>query len=265
MGMGDRPPGTPAAAARPRILDFGECWVYKTQNHARKEQNMSTAHKARNLWAVLALMIATLVAALGAAPAAAQDRAGDFDHYLLALSWMPAFCAHQGDRRGDARCEPGTRLGWMVHGLWPQHQGGAWPEYCLTAHRDPSRRETAAEADLFGASGAAWHQWNKHGRCTGLSPRDYYALTRAALRGLTLPDVFAAIETPLIIAPEVIEAAFIEANPALAPEMMVTTCTHSAIVELRLCLTRDLAPRPCDEALFLRECALNAARLHPLR
>lgn len=267
--MGDRPPGTPAAAARPRILDFGEWWVYKAQNDPRKEKNMPPSHKARGpgaLWSlVVALVVALIVAIPAATPAPAQDRAGVFDHYLLALSWMPAFCTIEGDRRMDTRCEPGARLGWVVHGLWPQHAGGAWPEYCHTAHRNPSRRETAGEADLFGTAGAAWHQWNKHGRCTGLSSRDYYALTRTAFAALTLPEVFSAIDEPLIVAPEVIEAAFIEVNPALSPEMMITTCRDSSIVELRLCLTRDLTPRPCDEALFLRECALDAARLPPLR
>lgn len=259
--MGDRPPGTPAAAARPRILDFGEWTVYKAQNIPRKEKNMPPSDKARSLGAVLAL----IVSAFAAMPALAQDRAGEFDHYLLALSWMPAFCTVEGDRRMDARCASGTRLGWVVHGLWPQHAGGAWPEYCTTAQRNPSRRETAAETEIFGTPGAAWHQWNKHGRCTGLSSRDYFALTRAAFGALTLPEVFAAIDAPLIVAPEVIEAAFIEANTDFSPEMMITTCRDSSIVELRLCLNRDLAPRPCDEALFLRECALDAARLHPLR
>jgi len=206
-----------------------------------------------------------IVAGLTLPPAGAQDRAGQFDHYLLALSWMPAFCALEGDRRADARCAPGTGLGWMVHGLWPQHAGGDWPEYCQTAERAPSRRETAAQADLFGAAGAAWHQWNKHGRCTGLSAATYYALTREALAQLVLPEVFDAIRTPLSVAPEVVEAAFIEANPALTQEMMITTCRNGAIVELRLCLTRGLEPRPCERALLRRECTLGAARLEALR
>lgn len=208
-----------------------------------------------------------VVTALGASAAPAQmgpaNRAGSFDHFILALSWIPAFCATDGDARQDARCAPGTRLGWMVHGLWPQHRGGTWPEYCPTAERAPSRRETSEQIDLFGASGSAWHQWNKHGRCTGFSAADYYALTRQALSGLTMPDVFTQIDRSLRIAPDVIEAAFIEANPALTEDMMVTSCRRDTLVELRLCLTRDLQPRPCDAEV--RSCALRAATLLPLR
>jgi len=193
----------------------------------------------------------------------ARNRAGAFDHYLLALTWMPAFCTLDGARPDDDRCQPGRRLGWMVHGLWPQHLGGSWPEYCQTAHRPPSRAETAAQADLFGSGGSAWHQWNKHGRCTGLSAADYYALTRLAAGRLVLPEVFDRIDAPLRIAPQVIEDAFVEANPGLTPGMMVTTCRSDALVELRLCLNRDLSPRPCDPEV--RRCRLGAAQLLPLQ
>lgn len=213
---------------------------------------------------LLPALFALIIAAPGA-QAHAQNRAGDFDHYLLALSWMPAFCELEGDARDDPRCEAGSAHGWMVHGLWPQHRGGAWPEYCTTAHPAPSRRETAAQSDLYGTGGAAWHQWNKHGRCTGLSAPDYYRLTRLALDRLTLPAIFGQIDRALVVAPEVIEDAFIEANAGLDETMMITTCRNDALVELRLCLTRELEPRPCDREIALRECALDAARLHPLR
>lgn len=226
---------------------------------------MQTGHKARSQQPVLMPIVVLIAVWLLALPAAAQDRAGQFDHYLLALSWMPAFCMLEGDRRDDPRCAPGTGLGWTVHGLWPQHAGGGWPEYCPTSERAPSRRQTAAQTDLFGAAGSAWHQWNKHGRCTGLSAAGYYALTREALGRLALPDIFAAVRAPLSVAPEVIEAAFIEANPGLTPDMMITTCRNDALVELRLCLTRDLTPRPCDPALIRRACALSSVRLEAVR
>ncbi len=206
-----------------------------------------------------------IAACLLISTAAAQDRAGRFDHYLLALSWIPAYCVFDGDQRADPRCAQGAGLGWVVHGLWPQHEGGGWPEYCPTPERSPTRRETAGQADLFGAAGSAWHQWNKHGRCTGLSADDYYSLTREALSRLTLPEIFSAIHAPLRVAPGVVEAAFIEANPELTPDMIITTCRDESLVELRLCLTRDLAPRPCDTALLRRACTLPAARLEALR
>jgi ribonuclease T2 len=212
--------------------------------------------RLRPLAALLALF-------LSATAPAAQDRAGDFDHYILALTWMPAFCALDDRGATDPRCAPGRRAGWMLHGLWPQHAGGTWPEYCPTAQRSPSRTETAAQSDLFGSGGSAWHQWNKHGRCTGLSAADYYALSRRALDGLTLPALFDGVDRPLRVAPQVIEDAFLAENPGLTEEMLVTTCRRNTLVELRLCLNRDLTPRPCDAEVL--SCPLRAADLLPLR
>ncbi len=215
--------------------------------------------------ALMALVLAVALAVPGVAQNRgadhSSDRAGAFDHYLLAVTWMPSFCALTGDARGDDRCERGQRRGWQVHGLWPQHADGSWPEFCRAPHRNPSRRETARQVDLFGASGAAWHQWNKHGSCTGLSPSDYYALTRAALDGISLPGQFEAARRDRTLAPEALEAAVIAANPGLTPGMLLITCRRDAVYELRLCLTRDLAPRPCAPQTLLRACALDAARM----
>lgn len=220
---------------------------------------------------VIAWIATSLLLVSGSAAALAQgqprsaDPAGVFDHYLLALTWMPSFCAMTGDGRGDARCTAGQRLGWQVHGLWPQHADGSWPEYCRSPHRNPSRQETGRQAGMFGASGAAWHQWNKHGTCTSLSPADYYALTRLAWEGLVLPEIFDAVTRDLVVAPAVIGAAVIEANPGLTDDMLLVTCRRDAVYELRLCLTRDLQPRPCAPQTRLRACALDAARLPALR
>lgn len=256
--MGDRPPESSGRNRGLRILDFGECWVYKRPVGARKEENMPSLHKARP-FSVLLLALSLLLAMPQTVRGQAQTDL--FDHYVLALTWMPAFCRTEGQERDDRRCARDARLGWMVHGLWPQHADGRWPEYCASPHPNPSRQETARQSDLFGASGAAWHQWNKHGRCTGLPAPDYYALTRRALNGLTLPQVFDAITTPLRLAPQVIEEAFIDANPTLDASMMITTCREGALAELRLCLTPDLTPRPCAAGMLARSCPLNSADL----
>jgi len=237
-----------------RILDFGECCVYKRARAIGKE-------KMRRLVPAFVALV-TFSAAAGAS---AQDRAGVFDSYLLALSWTPAYCAADGDDRNDPRCRTGSGLGWGLHGLWPQHDDGSWPQYCGSAHRDPSRAETAAQAALFGTPGAAWHQWHKHGRCTGLSAEEYYRLSAEALARVALPGAFGGVTRALRIDPEEVEAAFIEANPGLTPARMVTRCPNGDLVEIRLCLTRDLQPADCAPALLRRACPLAAATLRPLR
>lgn len=200
-------------------------------------------------------------------PAEAQERegqpAGDFDYYVLALSWSPNWCARQGDARDAAQCEGGAGLGFTLHGLWPQYERG-WPSYCRTAHRDPPRRLSATMADIMGSSGLAWHQWQKHGRCSGLPAETYFDASRRAYESLTIPEVFRALRRDVTLPASVVEEAFIEANPGLGPEMITVTCAAGMIAEARICLTRDLAPRACA-ADVARDCALRDAHMEGLR
>jgi ribonuclease T2 len=205
------------------------------------------------LIAVLCLMIAA-----GAARADG-DRAGVFDYYIAAFTWTPTWCATEGDARRDARCAAGAGVGWSLHGLWPQHERG-WPSFCRTAERDPTRAETAAAGQLYGSSGLAWHQWRKHGRCTGLSARDYYRLSARAADRVRMPQAFAALTRDRRLAAAEVEAAFLAANRGLAADMLTVTCRDGAIYEVRVCLTRDLEPRRCG-ADAIRDCRLRDARL----
>lgn len=209
------------------------------------------------------LALAILGAALGQAARAEGERAGDFDYYVLALSWTPSWCEETGAARGDPQCETGRRLGWVVHGLWPQYEQG-WPSYCRTTERDPTRAETAAMADVMGGAGLAFYEWKKHGRCTGLSAQGYYATLRQARATLTLPELFTRIDRDLTLPARIVEEAVLEANPGLAASALTVTCDQGAVAELRLCLTTDLAPRPCAPDVA-RDCALDRARLPALR
>ena len=41
-------------------------------------------------------------------PASAQShRAGQFDYYVVALSWSPSWCRGTGDKRGATQCNTG--------------------------------------------------------------------------------------------------------------------------------------------------------------
>src|SRR6478752_5799189 len=58
--------------------------------------------------------------------------AGDFDFYVLALSWSPGFCETAGSGRERDQCKDGAGLGFVVHGLWPQNERG-FPSECAPA------------------------------------------------------------------------------------------------------------------------------------
>lgn len=210
----------------------------------------------------LALLAA--LASLLAAPVLAEgEQAGDFDYYVLALSWQPNWCALEGDGRGAPECEDGRARGFTLHGLWPQHDTG-WPSYCRTTARDPSRGESAQMADVMGSAGLAWHQWKKHGRCSGLAAADYFATARRAFAAIAQPEVFSQMTRRLELPADVVEAAFLEANPALKRDQITITCADGHIQEARICLTRDLQPRRCG-ADVIRDCRMRDAVMEPPR
>ena len=209
------------------------------------------------------ILLALAALSWAAAARAEGEKAGDFDYYILALSWSSAWCALEGDARDDLQCDPGRGLTFVLHGLWPQDEVG-WPSYCRTGERDPSRGETAAMADIMGGAGLAFYEWKKHGRCSGLEARDYFAVSRRAYEGVVIPDVFRGLNRDVTLPASVVEDAFIEANPGLGRDMVTVTCDRGMIEEVRLCLTKDLAPRDCG-ADVVRDCSLNDAGMDAVR
>ena len=212
----------------------------------------------------MSFAILSFLAVFLAGTANAQaDKAGVFDYYVLALSWQPTWCMREGDARGAPECEDGTARGWTLHGLWPQYERG-WPSECPTTAANPTRRQTAAMADLMGSSGLAWYQWRKHGRCSGLSAGDYFALARLAWDRVTRPPVFRALDEPVRLPPSVVEEAWLQANPDLTADMITVTCRESYIHEVRICLDRSLEPRICAPDTR-RDCSQEWGLLAPIR
>jgi ribonuclease T2 len=191
------------------------------------------------------------------------ERAGDFDYYVLSLSWSSAWCALEGDARGDPQCDRGRGLTFVLHGLWPQFDEG-WPSFCRTVERDPTRAETAGMADIMGGAGLAFYQWKKHGRCSGLSAAAYYQTARKAFQRVAIPEVMSQVSRSLQVPAEVIEEAFLEANPDLTRDQITITCKGGLIQEARICLTPDLDFRRCGPDV-IRDCRLNDAVLEAVR
>ena len=191
------------------------------------------------------------------------ERAGEFDYYVMALSWTPSWCALEGDGRESPQCDPGQGFGFTLHGLWPQYEDG-WPAFCPTLERNPSRGMTGAMADVFGTSGLAWYQWTKHGVCSGLSAADYYALARLAYDSIERPALLRQLDREVRLPAEVIEQAFLQANPQLSGDMVTVTCQAGRVQEVRICLTRELEPRACAPDVA-RDCTLRDALFSPMR
>ena len=169
---------------------------------------------------------------------------GNFDFYVLALSWSAGFCEVSGG--GKSQCEPGGNLGFVVHGLWPQYEHG-YPSNCGYAPA-PSRLALDRAKGVYPDEGLARYEWRKHGSCTGLSAGDYFDSVARARAGVVIPESFVKVPSDQNLATMDIERAFLGANPRLRPGMLSVGCQRGVLEEVRICLTKDLRDfRACPE------------------
>ncbi|WP_271199215.1 ribonuclease T2 [Methylopila turkensis] len=212
------------------------------------------------LRAVLAWTL--LLAAFAPSPSRAQGQPGDFDFYVLSLSWSPTYCASAGRRAEGMQCAGPRPFGFVAHGLWPQYERG-FPSDCR-AGGFPSRAVVDSMLAVMPSPGLVRHQWRKHGTCSGLGPEAFFALTRRAYERVVVPEIYRGLDRPLVTSPADVERAFIAANPGLAPSMIAVDCNRRNLREVRVCMKRDLSFRPCAE-VDRRACRASELVLPPMR
>jgi ribonuclease T2 len=213
-------------------------------------------------------LVGTIVAAAStAAPAqyAQRSQAGQFDFYVLSLSWSPSFCAaaaERGGRPGGPQC--GARpYSFVVHGLWPQYDKG-FPEYCQVPSPRLYHGIVSQMLDLMPAPRLIYNEWDKHGTCSGLSASAYFDTVRKARAAVKIPPEYTDLQAPLSVTPGAVEDAFIKANPSLTADGIAVGCDRKRLTEIRLCLSKDLQFRGCPE-ITRRSCRRDQLVMPPVR
>lgn len=201
--------------------------------------------RLRDLARPLALALALATGAT-ATPAAAAPRgsAGDFDFWVLSLSWSPSWCEAEGDGRNAAECA--RPFAFTVHGLWPQYTRG-YPSDCATTAAPPSRRAIDAILPVMPSVGLIRHEWRKHGSCSGLAGDAFLKTTADLFARIVVPAAYRAPTAPRMVDPDAVEAEFIAANK-LPADSIAVTCDGRRLREVRICYARDLSgPTACPE------------------
>jgi ribonuclease T2 len=197
----------------------------------------------------MALAVLGLASSVAAArhhhPYDAPDgAAGQFDYYLLSLSWSPTYClTHPQD---GAQCR-GKGYGFVLHGLWPQYDAGGYPQRCTDSTL--SADDAALGERLYPSPKLVRHEWTQHGTCSGMDAASYFRTADHATAVVRIPAVFEAPATSLLMTDDEITAAFRAANPALPEHAMTVACSGGRLSEVRICLTRELAPRNCGRGV----------------
>jgi ribonuclease T2 len=214
----------------------------------------------------VALFAGLLVPFAGAAQDARSGAPGQFDFYVLSLSWSPSFCAAAAERTagdGNSRQCGARAYAFVVHGLWPQYDKG-FPQNCQRPAPRLDRRIVTAMLDVMPAPHLIFNEWDKHGTCSGLSAQAYFDTLRQARAAVTIPPAYVDLKAAVTVTPDEVESAFVKANPALPADGIAVACSGKWLSEVRLCLAKDLKFRACPD-VARRSCRRDRLVMPPVR
>jgi ribonuclease T2 len=200
----------------------------------------------RRMTGGVALFLATAVLALwaqGSAPAAARNEAGDFNYYMLVLSWSPTYCESQDDqgRDGGQQCS-GSERPWVPNDL------------------------ITRMLEVMPSRNLVIHEYRTHGVCSGLSPEAYFETARKLYQGVKIPERYAGPGQALTVAPAELVQDFLTANPSLENNMISISCSRNRLRDVRICFTKDLKARACGPSVSRRKsCSQEKVALPPVR
>jgi ribonuclease T2 len=248
------------------------------------------------------ISLALTLSVLNGGQAFAQDRRqnepGQFDFYLLTLSWSPSFCDASAERAAQAnRNDPGGNVqalddqnarpdradaqgrrnarrsrneqcgdrpySFVVHGLWPQYVGG-FPEFCQVPAPRLNRNIVSSMLDLMPSPQLIFREWDRHGTCSGLSARAYFDNVRRARAGVKIPEQYLALQDPLTVTPTEVEDAFVKANPGMTRDSISVACDAKRLNEIRICMSKDFKFQECPD-VAQRSCRRDKLVMPPVR
>jgi ribonuclease T2 len=182
---------------------------------------------------------------------ARRNEPGHFDFYVLALSWSPSFCAASQERAPGRKPDPqcaGRPFSFVVHGLWPQYEHG-YPSDCERPAPRLARPIVDSMLDLMPSPRLVYHEWDRHGTCSGLAAQAYFDTVRKARAAVKVPPEYLLLDRPAMVAPDQVADAFIKANPGLSAKAIAVACDSKRLSEVRICLSKDISFRDCGEVV----------------
>ena len=218
------------------------------------------------------LFIFAVVAFAQNGPAAdrRQNEPGKFDFYVLALSWSPSYCEAAQERAqgrapngaADQQCS-GRPFSFVVHGLWPQYEQG-FPAFCQVPSPRLDKTIVGSMLDLMPSPRLIFHEWDRHGTCSGLSAHAYFDTVRKARAVVKIPADYLELDKPIMLAPDDVAEAFVKANPGLSRASVAVACDNKRLNEVRVCLNKDFSFHDCAEVVR-RSCRRDKVAMPAVR
>ena len=214
-----------------------------------------------------AVAVACLLLLLGSGEAKSRRKKSSsstgFAYYMLVLSYAPDFCDQPQGDKDPRECGAGRKVGFVVHGLWPQGETSRGPENCGPAS-PVAQAVIQATLGYIPTESLIQHEWAAHGTCSGLSAADYFAALRKARDSIQVPPDLAQPASPQQSSPAQVESKFAAANPTLPKGAIRTSCYgDKELEEVRMCFNKDLSARACGPSAG--ECSVKSVTLLPVR
>jgi ribonuclease I len=129
-----------------------------------------------------------------------ECKPGDFDYYLLSMSYAPDFCKLNPDKSKTPECDGNYNL--VLHGLWPQYSSPRvidghkfdYPQFCKTNVKKEEVLATLSNISDWQTIGPEYqelilHEWTRHGSCSGLMVQDYFNMAFKLARLVPNPKI----------------------------------------------------------------------------
>ena len=178
-------------------------------------------------------------------PASEPRRVKPVTGYTLALSWSPEFCRTRKDSRRDrTQCsgDDGS-FAFILHGLWPETRGPAYPQWCAPTKPLPPA-VVQRNFCMMPTTRLMAHEWAKHGTCMTRRPETYFRVSRIMFDAVRFPDMDRLSRKPLTAGQ--FRNAFAAANDGLQPDMVRLKINQRGwLQEVKLCLGASFRPQSC--------------------
>ena len=165
--------------------------------------------------------------------------------YTLALSWSPEYCRTRKDSKRDkTQCsgEDGS-FAFILHGLWPDARGPAYPQYCAPTKALPPA-VVKRNFCMMPSTKLMAHEWAKHGTCMAKRPETYFRVSRIMFEAVRFPDMDRLSRKPLTAGQ--FRNAFAAAKEGLQPDMLRLKINQRGwLQEVKLCLGKSFRPTRC--------------------
>lgn len=175
---------------------------------------------------------------------------GQFDFYVLNLSWSPEFCHGH-----PTAAECAEHRAFTLHGLWPQNNDGTYPEDCSD---DPGPARPSQYADIYPDAALLEHEWQTHGSCSDLTADQFFARARQAEQAIQIPAELSQLTQQTTLTPTQINTLFAQSNPGIPAGALAISCGNNYLTAVEICLDKNLKPERCSA---VKTCGANQVRI----